>query len=149
MKHLRFMAVALLLATFIAALAIPAFAESTVSIPVGDWGQGLASFLNSLVAVVVPLLLTFIAHRYAGSYVTAEMIKRVEQIIVPAIQTGVNKVALGIPPTLEVPVGNSPVVAHALEYVLKWAPAYLIKWMGGIEGIEAKIIARVDMSLPK
>lgn len=145
MKHLRLMAVALLLATFIAALALPALAESSVTIPVGNFGQGLASMINSLVAVVVPLMLTVIAHRYAGTYVTGEMIKRVDQLLVPAIQSGINKAALGIPPTMTVSV-NSSIVAHALEYAIKWGPSYLIKWMGGIEGIEAKIIARIKFA---
>ena len=144
MKTLRLMA-ALVLA--FAAFATVAFAESTVTIPVGDWATGLAGALSSVVAIVVPLLITAIAHRYAGAFVTDSMIKRVEQLLVPAIQTGLNKVANGVPPKIDIGV-NNPVAAHALEYALTHGPGWLIKWAGGEQMVLEKIMARLKEVLP-
>ena len=144
MKTLRLMAA---VALAYAAFATVAFAEGTVSIPVGDWATGLASALSSLVAIAVPLLITAIAHRYAGAYVSAENIKRLEQLLVPAIQTGLNKAAKGIPPNIDISVSN-PVAAHALEYALTHGPGWLIKWAGGSAMLLEKIEARLKEVLP-
>lgn len=144
MKTLRLLAAA---ALAFAAFATVTFAEGTVTVPVGDWATGLFGAFNKIVAVVVPLLLTFIAHRYTGAYVTDSMIKRLEQLLVPAIQTGVNKVALGVPPKYEIGVGN-PVAAHALEYALTHGPGWLIKWAGGEQMLLEKIRARLKEVLP-
>lgn len=144
MKTIRFAAALVLAFT---AFATMVFAESTVSIPTGDWATGLATALGSLVAIIVPLLITAIAHRYAGAYVSAENIKRLEQLLVPAIQTGLNKAAKGIPHNIDISVSN-PVAAHALEYALTHGPGWLVKWAGGSSMVLQKIEARLKEVLP-
>jgi hypothetical protein len=144
MKTLRLLAAA---ALAFAAFSTVAFADSTVSIPVGDWAAGLATALSSLVTIAVPLIITSIVHRYVGAYVSAENIRRLEQLLVPAIQTGLNKTAQGIPHDVRISVSN-PVAAHALEYALTHGPGWLIKWAGGSTMLLEKIEARLKEVLP-
>ena len=70
---------------------------------------------------------------------------RAIQIIEKGISYGFNTVEGAVAgKTLDVNVGNA-VVAQAVQYVIDQAPAKIIAWVGGEEGIKRKIIARLPV----
>jgi hypothetical protein len=125
-------------------------APATVVIPWGDWLDA------AIQQVVLPLLATVIAGLVAWAsaflpaslraLVNAKNTAAVEQLLVPAISTGIKKIAADASgKTLDVAVGSA-VVAEATQYALDHGPDYLIKWAGGAEGIRQKIIARLPVT---
>ena len=144
MKSLRLMAA---LALAFAAFATVAFAQSTVTIPTGDYAADLAPFLTTAIVAVVGGLITFLLDKFVGSFATVNMRNAVNQLLEKAVQFGINKALQNVPENVEVSVQN-PVVAHALEYALKHGPVKLIAWMGGAAMIEEKILARIQLVLP-
>jgi hypothetical protein len=144
MKTLRLLAAATLA---FAAFATVAFAEGTVTIPTGEVVTGAVDIINTVGAWAISVLLAYVSHRWLGAYLSKEMTARVEQLLVRAWQSGVNKAALGIPPNLEVSV-QSPELAHAVEYAMTWGAKAILKWAGGVKGIEEKLIARMEVLIP-
>lgn len=131
---------ALIWVAAVLAVTSPTHAE-TVAIPYGDMVTSALPFMG--------WLLTFVA-AYALRHLPAVVVSilrtaQVEQMIPRAIDFGINAVAGAVKDkVLTAEIGNA-VIAQALNYIVKWAPKALITWMGGEDGIRAKIIARLDL----
>jgi len=133
---------------FFALLFAPAAAfaaDGTITIPVGDWISSSASILQE---ILIPVLLALVARVLAILPTpVAALIKtlQVEQILTRAIGYGINAVqGAEHGKVLTVQVGNS-VVAEAVNYVIQNGPSWLIKFLGGPEGIKQRILARVNL----
>jgi hypothetical protein len=127
-------------------LAVPAVAQSgaadgQVVIP---WGNLLASSADILVTLAASALALALSMLPAS---INSLIKtwRVEQLLEKAVAYGVNMVAGAAKgQELSVPVANK-VIEQALEYAVENGSAALIKWMGGTEAVQKKIIARLEV----
>lgn len=104
---------------------------------VGQW----ASAIGSLVFAGVMLALRQLPAQIYAIIVSM----RAEQLLQKAIDYGVNAVAGATKDkSLTVDVGNQ-VLAHAVQYVLDSAPAWLQSWLGGPDQIVKKIFARLNL----
>lgn len=110
-----------------------------------------ASWLSDFLPVVGSLLMLLLtwAFRFLPGYVLAGMkLFRVDQILQRSIDTAITRVQGAIKGKVwSIDVGNA-VVAAALENFLASAPASLIAWAGGKDGLVRKILARVNEYLP-
>lgn len=130
-----------LLATAALAQAAPA-SDTLVHIPIGDWiGQG-ASILLTLAGAV----LAFALAKLPASIVAMIKTAQVDQLLLKAIDYGINAVAGAEKgKTLDIDVGNA-VLEKALQYVIDHAPAWLIQWMGGDAMVREKLVARLPLA---
>lgn len=115
--------------------------DGTVTIPYGqwltDWSPLIASGLAALVAWGFRQLPANIAAILGNA--------RVELLINNAIGYGLNAVKdASKGKTLSADVGNQ-VLAEALQYGVDNAPAWLLAWAGGPEGLAKKIFGRLDL----
>lgn len=115
--------------------------DGQVSIPWGDWLAASASTLVTLAASA----LAFALARLPASINAMIKTWRVEQLLERAVAYGINTVAGAAKGhTLSVPVANK-VIEQALEYAVENGSDALVKWMGGADAIEKKLIARLDV----
>jgi small basic protein len=125
-------------------------ADTTVSVPVGSWLQASVTVLADILGLVIGGLVTVILAKLPASirtYVTAGVIAQVDQLLGRAVQFALQK-AVDTFGTKEITFDvKSAVVADAVNYAIDHGPGKLIDLMGGAEGIEQKIIARLP--LPK
>lgn len=137
MKHFLFF-------LMILAIASPANAQEADTLIDLPWGDLLANGADTLVMIIIALLGW--AMRLLPAHILAVVQTwQVEQILARAITAGINKTAGAAKgKALTVDVGNA-VLAQALQYVIDNAPAWLIKWAGGEEGLRDKLIARLDV----
>lgn len=139
----------LLLASF-----APAFAQdtvvapdaTTVVLPVGTWVDGIiANAIGIATAAVLALFAWGVRQLPKG---VADIVKtlRIEQLLVRAVDYGLNAVAGATRGrTLDVRVG-SEVLAQAAQYAIDQAPGRLIEWAGGVEAIKKMILARLQLA---
>jgi len=120
----------------------PALAADAVSIPYGDWIVALA---NTLIMVLTAAVAW--AFRQLPANVVAILVTiRAEQVVGKAIEYGINAVAGAVKgKSLDVPIANQ-VIREALDYVVKQAPAWLVSWVGGEEGLRRMIVARLAIA---
>ena len=149
----------IVLATFFLAMGYPVLAQAsssvppdtTVAVPVGSWLQASMTVIVDILGVVIGGLLSVILAKVPATlrtYITAGMIAQVDQLLGRAVQFALQKAAdaIGADRKLTVDV-KSAVVADAVQYAIDHGPDKLITMMGGAQGIEEKIIARLP--LPK
>jgi hypothetical protein len=150
----RYIAAALCAGLFVTEFLAPAFAQdagstvfldpasTVVSIPYGDWFSASTEFIGWGLALLVTFALRFVPASLAGILKTAQ----VEQLLAKAIDYGLNAVAgASKDKVLDADLGNA-VVAQALRYVVDLGPRWVINFLGGEEGIKARIIARLDLA---
>ncbi len=133
-------------ALIVLALTIPAFADTVVTVPYGDWLSAILHEATAILGTVLLAVLTWLSTKLppaVQAYITAERIKQVEQVLSKAITFAVNRVDTIVKgQTISIDV-KSELVETALQFVIDHAPAKLIQWMGGEEAIREKIIARL------
>lgn len=126
--------------------AVPAMAQQVagdgqIVIPWGDWLAQSADVLVTLAGAV----LAFALARLPASISATLKTFQVEQLLDKAIGYGINMVAGAAKgQALTVPVANK-VIETAIEYAINNGSAALIRWMGGKDVIEQKIIARLNI----
>lgn len=131
---------------FLAMLAMPAMAQQVagdgqVVVP---WGDVLASSASVLVTLAGSVLALALA-RLPASILAIIKTWQVDQLLERSIGYGINMVADAAKgQAMTVPVANK-VIETALEYAIANGSAALIKWMGGKDVIEQKIIARLNL----
>lgn len=142
-------AAALAAAVLVLSVAVAFGADTTVTLPWGDWLNAILAEAMTFIGVLLMAIITFAASKLppaAQAFITAERIKQVEQVLERAIGFGINSLGEKVKgQTISVDVKNE-VVEQALQYVIDHAPQKLIDWMGGIDAIREKIIARLPVS---
>jgi len=132
------------LGAFLALLiALPAFAAdgTMVSIPYGDW---LAETSHIASVVLTPILLGLLAKMTgpAGLFLRTFLGERLIRNAVAYAVNAVEGASKG--KTLPVSVG-SKVLAEAVQYALTEGAPWLVKTLGGPEGIKNKIFRALDL----
>lgn len=144
------------IAFIIWALVGVAFGQDTgivVAVPPTDvvfnWGDFLAILLanlaqpDSVAWTIFGLAMTWLVTQLPGPLKTAFNVFRVEQLLSKALAGGINSTRGAVQgQTLNLDVG-SEVFAKALQYALDNGSKGLIEWMGGAQGIQQKLIARL------
>lgn len=123
-------------------LVSPALAADAVSIPYGDW---IAAAANTLIMVLTAAVAW--AFRQLPANIVAILVTiRAEQVVGKAIEYGINAVAGAVKgKSLDVPIANQ-VIREAVAYVVAQAPAWLVSWVGGEEGLRRMIVARLAIA---
>lgn len=104
---------------------------------VSQWASALASLVIAGIAIAARQLPAQFAAIFANA--------RVATLIDNAVNYGLNAVADAVKgKTLTVDVGNK-VLAEALQYAVDNAPAYLLSWAGGKDGLAKKILGKLDV----
>jgi len=124
-------------------------AERTVIVPWGDWVSSSLTMIGSLpIAEVVFGWIVAVLVKVGLPNQMADLLKSVltEQVLQKAISYGINAVAGAVKGRqLHVTVAND-VVANAVDYVVTNAPDWVVQWLGGAEGIKARILARIEIA---
>lgn len=117
----------------------PVFAADATSVvvPIGDWVQATLPLLGWLMAAVA----TWVLSHVPAIFKTAQ----VEQLLAKAIEYALNVVAgASKDKVLSADVGNA-VIAQALNYATTYGPSWVLKYLGGEQGLRDRIIARLDL----
>lgn len=115
--------------------------DTVVSIPWGDWLYDAATTLIAIIGMIIAWGVRNLPARFAAIVQTAQL----DQLLMRAIDYGINTTAGAAKgKNLSIDVG-SVVLEQALQYAIDNAPKWLIAWAGGVDGIKAKIIARLDL----
>lgn len=116
-----------------------------VTVPWGDWVASLLTVGNDNLLIIVMAFLAFIVRQLPSAVVDIINTWKVDQLLGKAIVAAVNKTAGAAQgEALKVDIAND-VVAKAVQYALDNGPAWLIKWIGGVDGVKDKIIARINV----
>jgi hypothetical protein len=108
------------------------------------WGAWLSE-LSSILATILGAIVLWLFRRLPGSVTAILQTMRAEQLIQRAIDYGLNATAgAAKDKVLTVQVGNE-VVAKAAAYAVDNGAPYIIKWLGGTDGLVQKIVARLDL----
>lgn len=132
----------------VAAMIVPTIAlagnpETSVQVPVGPWLDWLASIANTTLVPVILGLVARVLVILPAPVASVAKTFRVEQLLTRAIVYGINAVAgAEHDKVLSVDVGNK-VVAAAVNYAVNNGPQWVLKWLGGEDGIRQRILARV------
>jgi len=143
MKLLRFAAVAVLSAAYLACNPFTAWAQSAteVQIPLGSWLEQAAVFIGPLLAGAVLWLIRKLPAQISAVLMTM----RVDQLLQKAIDYAINATVNATKDKpLSVNVGNE-VVAKAVQYAVDHGPGWLLSWLGGTEMLREKVIARLNV----
>jgi hypothetical protein len=127
-------------AFFMPSLAIAA-EGTTVTIPYGDYLIELAHVVGSLAVALFPLALALIPApvRLVVSAVFGEqLIRNARDYALNAVEGA----AKG--KTLTIDVGNQ-VLAQAVAYAVREGAPWLVRWLGGPEGIRKKLFRLLDL----
>jgi hypothetical protein len=134
-----------LVALACAAFLVPALAmaadSTSVVIPYGDYVIELAHVVGSLAVALFPVAIALLPApvRLVVSAVFGEqLIRNARDYALNAIEGA----AKGR--TLTVDVGNQ-VLAQAVEYAVKEGAPWLVRWLGGPEGIRLKLFRLLDL----
>lgn len=128
-------------------------APPSVVVPWGDWlDAAINQVIVPILGAIVLGLLTFLGAKlsqllppWLQGVINAKNTAALEQILVPAIATGLKSVGSDVAgQAIDVPA-QSTAVANAANYAIEHGSASLVKWAGGPEGIKQKIQARFDM----
>lgn len=155
-----------IIAAAIASLAVvlfminPAFAQDAggvvVTVPptevVLNWGDFVAILLaniadpQSVAWTFVAGAIAFVVARLPGPAAWAFNVFKVDQILIKSLQAAINSTkGATAGQALNVNVG-SEVLAKAIQYAVDNGQAWLINWMGGRQGVEQKLIARMELA---
>lgn len=135
----------------VAAYAADASAPETVAQATSEgtkvtWAWG--TIVSQAAATIASLILAGIAvlaRNLPANFAAVFANSRVQTLVDNAVNYGVNAVADAVKDkTLTVNVGNQ-VLAEALQYAVDNAPAYLLSWAGGKDGLAKKIWAKLDL----
>lgn len=130
------------------ATALAVGTDGQVVVPWGDWVSSLLTILNALPwGAIVSAAFVAILVKVGIPQGTAQMISVMltEQLLDKALAYGMNAVQGAVKgKTLSVPVANQ-VIEESAQYAVDHGPAWLVDWLGGIEGIKARIIARLPL----
>lgn len=119
--------------------------DTTVVVPVGTWLDQVLAAVNSSLAIIITALVAWAFRALPKTVVDVLRTLQVEQLLTRAAEYGINATRGAVKgKTLNVDVGNEA-VAKALQYAINNGPGWLINWMGGIEGIRDKLIARIPL----
>jgi hypothetical protein len=119
---------------------------TTVDIPVGSWLAGSAAFLQDILPVLIPAVLAWVFRFLPASIVGLLRTAQVEQLLQKAIDYGFNAIpGADKEKPLTVDIGNA-VVAQIVGYAIKYGPGWVINWLGGVDGIRARVIARLGIA---
>lgn len=115
--------------------------DPVVTIPYGQWIVALQELATPILLAV----LAFLMRSLPESIVSIIRTAKVDQLLVKGIQAGINQVAgAAKDKKMTIPIANE-VVRKVVQYAVNEGPAWLINWMGGPEGIKAKVIARIQV----
>ena len=136
-------------AFFFAALALfaaPALAaDTTVTVPFGDYIAFAADLVSKYAAPLVAIILGIAARVLPAAIVDYLAMLRIEQLLTRAVGYGITAVkGAAEGQTLTVNVGNE-VLAQALNYAIKHAPD-VVTWAGGADALREKILARLNVA---
>lgn len=145
------LAIAILLLAAPLALAADGTTPETVAAATGDatkvtwaYGAAIGQWASAVGAAIFALVMWMLRQLPAQVYAIIVSL-RAEQLLQKAVDYGVNAVVgASKDKTLTVDVGNE-VLAHAVQYVLDNAPAWLQAWLGGPDQIVKKIFARLNL----
>jgi len=116
--------------------------DPVVTIPYGEWLVALKEYAFLAIAAAV----TWGLRKLPASIVSIILTAKVDQLLLKGIQAGINQVAgASADKKMTVPIAND-VVRKVVQYAVNEGPAILIKWMGGVEGVKAKVIARIEIA---
>jgi hypothetical protein len=108
------------------------------------WGDILSKAAATIASLVVAGL-AIAARQLPAQFAAIFANSRVQTLIDNAVNYGINAVAGAVKgQTLTVDVGNK-VLAEALQYAVDNAPAYLLSWAGGTDGLAKKILGKLDL----
>lgn len=123
--------------------------DTTVILPVGNWVESLTTAIRDGVISLLGLGLLWASRLLPETirqYINAQRIKAAEQLLAHAVDWAFNAVR-GATRGMKVEVNvGSALVAEGAQYVVDNGPAWLIDWLGGVEGIQQKIAARLDLA---
>lgn len=115
--------------------------DPVVTIPYGQWIVAAQELATPLILAAIAFLLRALPESIVSIIRTA----KVDQLLVKGIQAGINQVAgAARDKKMDIKIANE-VVRKVVQYAVNEGPAWLIKWMGGPEGIKAKVIARIQV----
>jgi hypothetical protein len=134
-------AAALACAAFFVPAAAFAAEGTTVTIPYGDYLVELAHIVGSLSVALFPLAIALLPApvRIVVSAIFGEQLLRNARDYALNAVEGAAKGK-----TLRVDVGNQ-VLAQAVDYAVREGAPWLIRWLGGPEGIRLKIFRLLDL----
>lgn len=116
-------------------------ADTTITLPVGSWLGAASEMIGPILAAAFMFMIRKLPSQVAAFLMTM----RVDQLLQMAISYGINAVSGATKDKpLTIDVGNE-VVARAAQYAIDNAPGWLVSWMGGVQGVREKIIARLDV----
>jgi hypothetical protein len=128
----------------LALVAAPAFAQSETEVVI-KYGELLSQLSGTLITLAGSALAAALAMLPPA---INSLIKtwRVDQLMENAISYGINRVAEAAHgKELKADVGYA-VLAQALQYAVDNGSPKLIKWIGGLDGVEKKLIARIPLA---
>jgi len=115
--------------------------DPVVTIPYGQWIVALQELATPLLLAVLAFLMRSLPEAIVSIIRTA----KVDQLLIKGIQAAINQVAgAAKDKKMSVPIANE-VIRKVVQYAVNEGPAWLITWMGGPEGIKAKVIARIQL----
>ena len=116
--------------------------DTVVQIPIGSYADYILPAVGGIVGVAILWGISKIGGPVGAilkTLITEQMLKNAVNWGVAMVQGAAKD------KVLEVDVGNA-VAKQAADYVLKYGPKWLIDWLGGVEGIRDRIIARLDIA---
>jgi hypothetical protein len=119
--------------------------DHTVTVPYGVWIAAAGNLVSDALTPAVLAGFAWLLIRLPAPIVRLLRTMQAEQLLARAIGYGYAAVAgAARDRALSVDVG-SKVVAAAANYAIAHGPDWLSDWMGGVAGIEQKILARLDL----
>jgi hypothetical protein len=123
-------------------------AEAESAVPTTDqidsFGD-LVVFLGGYIEEILMVVITWALRKLPGQFYAMFVTARWEQIARSAIRSGVNGVASAVDGPMNMTTGVQ-VLDVALVFVLRYAPAFIVKWVGGPEAVAEKLWTRLDLT---
>jgi hypothetical protein len=117
-----------------------------------NWGDFVAIFLanisdpQSVAWTFVAGSIAWLVSRLPGPAMWAFNVFKVDQLLMNSLRAAINSTkGATVGQALSINVG-SEVLAKAIQYAIDNGQKWLIDWMGGRQGIEQKLIARMDLN---
>lgn len=123
-------------------------ADTTVTIPYGDWIGSASGVIASVVGLGVAALVGFAVKFLPAplkALATEKNINAVDQLLYRAVDFGVAKAAEAAKgKEIDFDLRNEA-LAHAAQYALDHGAKALVDWAGGAAGIEEKLFSRMPL----
>jgi len=117
-----------------------------------NWGDFVSIFLanvadpQSVAWTFVAAAIAYVVARLPGPAMWAFNVFKVDQLLINALRAAINSTkGATAGQALSVNVG-SEVLAKAIQYAIDNGQKWLIDWMGGRQGVEQKLIARMELA---